>query len=137
MRLWHIDLIPYLPDLQLVAQWRELNSIYKKEDKHLLINYNYNYSKEYLLQYSAVVCDEMVSRGIKINSYDKYFKYFDGVFTDNVNNPLRYKEHDDRYLRQCFYNLQEKYDRGQKGFTKEVYAKLANFAKSKLEDIVI
>ena len=35
MRLWHIDLIPYLPKSQLLAQWRELNSIFKKQDKHI------------------------------------------------------------------------------------------------------
>ena len=29
MRLWRIDLIPYLPRTQLLAQWRELNSIFK------------------------------------------------------------------------------------------------------------
>ena len=48
MRLWHIDLIPYLPDLQLIAQWRELNSIFKKQDKHILINYIYNYDKVFM-----------------------------------------------------------------------------------------
>lgn len=136
MRLWHIDLIHYLPDSQLLAQWRELNSIYKKEDKHLLINYNYNYSREYLLQYSLEVWKEMVIRDFQIKSYDNYVRYFDGVAT-NLDKPLKYKEHNDRYLRQCFYNLQEKYDRGQKGFTKEIYVVLANFVKSKLGDVVI
>ena len=133
MRLWHIDLLPYLPKPQLIAQWQELNSIYQKENKHLLINYNYDYSKEYLLQYSIAVCGEMVNRNIKINSYDKYFKYFEGVYTDNVNQPLKYNEHNDRYLRQCFYNLQEKYDRGQKGFTRRIYLKLWKFVNDKLK----
>ena len=45
MRLWHYKLIKegLLPDSQLLAQWRELNSIYVKEDKHILINYIYRY----------------------------------------------------------------------------------------------
>ena len=39
MRLWHKDLIPYLPKKQLQGQWRELNSIYKLQNKHILINF--------------------------------------------------------------------------------------------------
>jgi len=31
MRLWHYELIPYLQKIQLLAQWRELNSIFAKE----------------------------------------------------------------------------------------------------------
>ena len=33
MRLWHTELIPFIPKSQLLAQWRELNSIFVKEDK--------------------------------------------------------------------------------------------------------
>lgn len=35
MRLWHYDLLAFLPRSQLLAQWRELNSIYAKQDQHL------------------------------------------------------------------------------------------------------
>lgn len=52
MRLWHIDLIPYLPKSQLIAQWRELNSIYAKQDRRILINYIYEYNRHYLKAYS-------------------------------------------------------------------------------------
>ena len=45
MRLWHYDLIEYLPKQQLLGQWRELNSIYVKQDKHILINFIYEYEK--------------------------------------------------------------------------------------------
>ena len=45
MRLWHYKLLPYLPKSQLIAQWRELNSIYKKQDRHILINYIYDYDE--------------------------------------------------------------------------------------------
>ena len=41
-------------------------------------------------------------------------------------NPF-YKHHGYRYLKQCFYNLQEKYDRGQKDFGYEVYNKMRTF----------
>ena len=46
MRLWHYKLIPFLPDNQLKAQWRELNAIFLNEPKHILINYVYEYRKQ-------------------------------------------------------------------------------------------
>lgn len=33
------------------------------------------------------------------------------VFFTKGNVNMRYPEHNDRYLTQCYYNLQEKYDR--------------------------
>ena len=76
MRLWHIDLIPYLPNTQLIAQWRELNCIYKEQNKHILINYIYDYSKDYLYNYSKKVMWEMGQRGIEIKSYQNFKYYF-------------------------------------------------------------
>lgn len=46
---------------------------------------------------------------------------------------LQFKEHDRRYLLQCFYNLQEKYDRGQKDFTSENYKKIGGFYKKGID----
>ena len=132
MRLWHIDLIPYLPDSQLLAQWRELNSIFKKQDKHILINYIYNYRKEYLWRYTAKLVNEMTDRGIKIkhwDNYDEYFKELYVVFTD-----LRFKEHNHEYLTICYWNLREKYLRGQKDFTADVWEKLDEFYKKEIEN---
>lgn len=125
MRLWHIDLISYLPNSQLVAQWRELNSIFKDQPNHILVNYVYKYDKEYLLHYSLKVKNEMLNRGFKIKSWKNYDNYFSD--TINKEKPLRYPEHNFRYLCQCFYNLQEKYDRGQKDFSTEQYERLFNF----------
>lgn len=117
MRLWHIDLILYLPNSQLIAQWRELNSIFKKQDKHILINYIYDYDKSYLLDYTTCVLNEMHNRSIAIRSFENYNNYFTGVKqSDKV---LRYPEHDNDYLHICFHNLKEKYLRGQKDFTKK------------------
>ena len=65
MRLWHIDLIPYLPKQQLLSQWRELNSIYANENKHILINFIYKYKPIHLLAYSQEVLREMKKRGYK------------------------------------------------------------------------
>ena len=78
MRLGHKDLIPYLPKSQLwlLGQWRELNSIYTKEDKHILINFIYRYKPIDLLAYSQMVLREMNRRGYKFNleKYNNYFK---------------------------------------------------------------
>lgn len=131
MRLWHIDLIPYLPKSQLLAQWRELNSIFKKQDKHILINYIYKYPVEWLWRYTVNLIDEMVeNRNIKIKiwkNYDKYFKDIDWCYTN-----LRFEEHNHEYLTICYWNLREKYLRGQKDFTKELWEKLDEFYKKEM-----
>ena len=134
MRLWHIDLITYLPNSQLIAQWRELNSIYKKQDKHILINYIYNYDKKYLFDYSLQVIAEMTYRKIKIRNktnFENYFKDLDNIY----NRPLieKYKEHNNEYLTICYYNLKEKYLRHQKDFTKQIFEKLTKFYLTKIK----
>lgn len=131
MRLWHIDLIPYLPKSQLLAQWRELNSIFAKQDKHILINYIYDYDGGHLGHYTARVINEMLVRGYNIRSYDNYNNYF------KYSKPLaeaRYKEHNNEYLTICYYNLKEKYLRGQKDFTKEVWDRLDAFYQKKIKE---
>ena len=129
MRLWHYRLIPFLPNSQLLAQWRELNSIFKKQDKHILINYVYEYPKEDLWSYTDLVIEEMKKRGFAIKSIDNAMNYFKGVKGyERIEKPFM-RHHNSRYLRQCFYNLQEKYDRGQKDFDEEGYSRLSEFAK--------
>lgn len=130
MRLWHIDLIPYLPKSQLLAQWRELNSIFKKQDKHILINYIYNYAtKRTLLNYAEAVAREMLNRNYKIKSFGKFNTYFYGTSSFGTE---RFAEHDKEYLTICYWNLREKYLRGQKDFTKEVWDKLDEFYRSQI-----
>lgn len=134
MRLWHIDLIPYLPKSQLLAQWRELNSIFKKQDNHILINYIYNYSKYELRAYSVEVISEMRYRGYNVNNHN-YLKYFESLGVDFHNDYTpRFKEHDNEYLTICYYNLKEKYIRGQKDFTIEIWEKLNKFYKKWLKE---
>lgn len=124
MRLWHIDLIPYLPRTQLLAQWRELNSIFKKQDKHILINYIYDYPTfSELWAYSNAVISEMLHRNFNVNMHN-YVEFFHNKDTTGG---LRYKEHDGTYLVICYYNLKEKYLRGQKDFTQEIYKNLVEF----------
>ena len=131
MRLWHIDLIPYLPKSQLLAQWRELNSIFKKQDNHILINYIYNYDKKYLKFYADMVIFEMWKRDYNIKSMNNYDEYFKQVKTHHI--MYEFKEHDDEYLTICYYNLKEKYLRGQNDFTDDVWNKLDEFYKRRIK----
>lgn len=129
MRLWHHKLIPYLPNSQLLAQWRELNSIFKKQDKHILINYVYEYPKIHLCKYADMVINEMTKRQITITSFENYDNYFEAsINTNDISDPFP-NHHNNRYLLQCFYNLQEKYDRGQKDFTEEQMHKMQDLVK--------
>ncbi|MEK4229859.1 pyrimidine dimer DNA glycosylase/endonuclease V [Solibacillus sp. FSL H8-0538] len=130
MRLWHIEVIPMLPRGQLLAQWRELNSVFAKEDQHILINYIYEYPKEDLLLYTEAVVGEMQRRGYKIRVYDKMNAYFHGV-----KKPEPYKlfahHHNFVYLEICYFNLKEKFIRGQKDYEKGLFEQLEAFYEQK------
>lgn len=113
MRLWHYRLIPVLPNKMLVSQWRECIAIKRQWEKgtlkHRLVSYVMDYDKSRFYRYAEAVRDEMYDRDIKFQN--KYlmeimdFAYSDGNFE-------LYPEHNNRYLKQCYYNLQEKADRG-------------------------
>ena len=135
MRLWHYKLLPYLPKSQLLAQWRELNSIFKKQDKHILINYVYEYEKIDLHEYSLMVMAEMRYRHVnfKLDNFFAYFKNGMCCKGRGLYSPPFQRHHNTQYLIQCFYNLQEKYDRGQKDFTREQYENLEDFIKGELK----
>lgn len=126
MRLWHKALIEVLPRQQLLGQWRELNSIYKKQDKHILINFIYDYDITDIIWYSTLVYDEMIKRGYKCDTKNFKKRYsmtmetakcvpipYDTIFKNKMN---------ERYLKQCLYNLQEKYDCG--GISQEEWQKI-------------
>lgn len=118
MRLWHYKLIQVLPKKQLVSQWRECIAIKGMWEKgklanQPLVNYMMNYDKRYFGVYVATIITEMTIRHIKHQK--KYYQEFNEFCGDNIYNfdkTLYYIEHNDRYLKQCYYNLQEKHDRG-------------------------
>lgn len=130
MRLWHYELIPYLPKSQLLAQWRELNSIFAKEDQHILINYIYEYPKHDLYVYTELVLQEMKLRGVNIRTHDKMARYFDGIEMLETITPFA-KHHNEAYLTICYYNLYEKFIRGQKDFSPEQFAALDAYYNEK------
>lgn len=127
MRLWYYKILPFLPTSQLSAQWRELNSIFKKQDNHILINYIYAYDKQTLYNYTQLVLQEMNKRNYNIKAWTNYNNYFsdaDYTITDSM-----FNEHDFEYLTICYYNLYEKFLRGQKDFSQDRFNQLDKFYK--------
>ena len=127
MRLWHKDLIDSLPRKQLLGQWRECCAIIKniKEKgtpNHLLVNKIMDYDLKHFYTYGLYVFIETEHRDYKCNlrKFDQYFKggkivkTFDELFDG---------WHNERYLDQCFYNLQEKFDCG--GMSEEEWEKVS------------
>jgi Pyrimidine dimer DNA glycosylase. len=126
MRLWHIDLLNVLPRRQLIGQNRECcliehEIIEKGKVNHLLVDF-VNEDKVGLLCYHARLVTEIALRGYSVGDstkgwIDKYSKYVNQT-------ECRYKclssKFTERYLKQCLYNLQEKYDCG--GITLEEWS---------------
>ena len=121
MRLWHYSLIPHLPRTQLLAQWRELNSIFVNQPNHILINYVYE-DKVAFYNYSIRVINEINRRHYRISS-QKSWENFCQYFIDHIDymDKHMFKEHDNEYLEICYWNLREKYIRGQKDFSEELW----------------
>lgn len=140
MRLWHYQLLPYLPKSQLLSQKRECDLIWKdikegKQTNHILINYIWNY-KNYTIKlgiYYMYLKNEFIKRGYKFKN-NSIFNDYDLEEEDNYsfqkcvyNGHMPFKEHNIYYLLQCYFNLEEKFHRGQKDFSKKEFDKLFNF----------
>lgn len=124
MRLWHKDLIRVLPKQQLISQWRECIAIAKSiqqygSTRHGLVEKVMNYPISHLYYYTDLVVLELIERGYKVSPFA--LRKFEDImgkiayrhYDDLVNeNELFEGWHDARYLAQCYYNLQEKYDCG-------------------------
>lgn len=124
MRLWHKDLIDVLPKKQLVAQWRECCAIVGNIKKygnpnHILVNPIMNYNKSHFYLYCCIVCHEMYVRGYDVSEKSRenilnYVSDEEKQISDRIERDGTLFEwwHNERYLNQCYYNLEEKYDRG-------------------------
>ena len=127
MRLWHYRLIPVLPDLQLLSQWRELIAIASRINKlgfpnHILVNRIMEFSPKEFLSYADMIITEMKNRKYEVNEnlvntmttlINSNASKFSKAFVDDESIKKPFKDwHNYRYLTQCFYNLQEKYDCG-------------------------
>lgn len=120
MRLWHKYLIPVLPDKQLLSQWRECVAIAsmlksKGTPNHMLVNKVLNFNKSHFYNYCCMVVDEMYKRNFKVkeSSRQKILDWVDDeerqIGASIEKSDLFYGWHNDDYLIQCFFNLQEKY----------------------------
>ena len=125
MRLWHKDLIPFLPRQQLLGQWRECcliakNIAEKGTPNHVLVNPIMDYPLDHFITYQYLVWKEMRNRGYEPD--DQKFYQWIPKKRRRVRSLIDVSElfpgwHTRRYLTQCLANLEEKYDRG--GITEE------------------
>ena len=133
MRLWHYKLLPVLPDKMIVSEWRECIAIKRQWEKgtlkHRLVSYVMNYDKKVFREYTRLVIKEMNNRNIKYQE-----KYFNEIidFCGLSLTTEKYEEHNDRYLKQCYYNLQEKYDRGI--ITEDEWNKIVDYCMLYIDD---
>lgn len=126
MRLWHKDLIPVLPEMQLRGQWRECvliaKALHENNLNHVLVNRVKDYPTEHFFQYCGMVWREMLKREYKADSkrlipyiknaeqFNAFWKMpieYDNLFDCYCNGKF-IRWHHKRYLRQCLYNLEEK-----------------------------
>lgn len=134
MRLWHKDLIAALPREQLVAQWRELSAIAgnlntKGTPNHILVNKILDYPREHFISYALYVRQEMTRRGYRTmeSVWNKIYCTRESDYGEIEIIPLKDlfpNWHNDRYLEQCYFNLEEKYDCG--GVDEEWFKKVQN-----------
>ena len=123
MRLWHKDLISVLPNRQLLGQWRECCAIAMSIKRigypnHILVNKIMDYKLTHFYKYCATLTEELHDRGFKIS--DVAIEKIQSITDQDIRMGMEFITddelfagwHDQRYLKQCYYNLQEKYDCG-------------------------
>lgn len=116
MRLWHENLIKYLPRQQLLGQHRECAALRGNGwgKTHATVNYVFEHSPYKLFQYHQQVIKEMKNRG-----YQPDEKWLDAnyrgqscfPYTQLLASPLTYPiypEHNEHYLLECLDNLKKK-----------------------------
>ena len=123
MRLWDIRLLPVLSRQQLISQYRECCCIAKNisingTPNHVLVNRMMDYSKSNFLHYTENVMDEIKIRGYRIsdNSLNKFYSNMNNIpieiFGQYVSSAINIYDkwmNNDVYLRECLFNLEEKY----------------------------
>jgi len=142
MRLWHKGLIPALPRQQLFEQWRDCCLIAKKIAEkgtpgHILVNRIMDYPLSHFRNYVNLVANEMERRGYKCR-YGDCIKYIAGIKSLQLT-AYDYEIfpgwHNDRYMEQCFYNLQEQYDCG--GISEEEWSIIGELLHDRFVDLYI
>lgn len=119
MRLWHKDMISYLPDAQLKGQWRELALIARNIHEtgspgHRLVDPVVDYPLSHLVVYSYAIAQEMRERGWNPD-INRILKWFPKEIIETASQ-LSLRDvflgwHNDNYYTICYYNLLEKQQR--------------------------
>lgn len=120
MRIWHYKLVPLLPRQQLLGQWRECVSIAKAihengTPNHILVNRVTDYPINDFYRFCCLVVSTMTKREYRVSAIAckkiKSFLKTSGSHLNGKQNtkPLFKNWHDEIYLRQCLYNLEEKF----------------------------
>lgn len=129
MRLWSVDILKFLPDLQFKGQLREMMLIlhqWRDEGKtnHLLINKVMEYPKNDFVRYFIEYEVEYHKRYGKWLT--KQWKEFEAFTDDGKNNGIFEGWHNKEYLRVCMANLYEKHYMGigKSRITDEEWARL-------------
>ena len=115
MRLWHYELLPYLPDAQFKGQLRELVAIMhdwrdKGKTNHLLINKVMEYVRDELVRYYIyyeTIYHQRYGKWID----QKYWEEFKTFQKEEHDKKKYYSNdwHNKEYLRVCMANLYEKH----------------------------
>lgn len=124
MRLWHQDLIPYLPRQQLLGQHRECCALRGAGwgRKHSIVNYVFNYDPSYLVAYHWLIMDEMEKRGYhpdplwrdsnwRGNKLGEQLGWAGDMITYQIYKDISshiFIEHNNDYLKECLNNLANK-----------------------------
>lgn len=135
MRLWSWQLIECLDDFHIVSQYRELLAIKRAIDKngtpnHRLVNKVLDYSILDFKVYTYLVKHELERRNIRFikSNITEILEWESEQFNKSRPNKKLYEGwHDFRYLTQCYYNLQEKYDCGI--VSEKAWEKISNYYK--------
>lgn len=133
MRIWHYQLLPYLPKMQFKGQWRELLIIMRDwRDKgttnHLLINHVMDYPKSYLTGYALLYDKEYNKRynkKLKEKNINEFIQFTNGEY---YLPPYLFSDwHNKKYLRICMANLYEKHlGKGKSKISDEEWQTLVN-----------
>ena len=125
MRLWHEELIPYLPRQQLLGQHRECCALRGKGwgRKHATVDYVFTHNPALLVAYHYKVMEEMKRRGYHPDSiwlccdyrgkelgYAQPMEFCDNIMLNlcmNLDETI-YPEHNEEYLEECLNNLKSK-----------------------------
>lgn len=139
MRLWHKELIPVLPIHQLLSQWRECccivrNIVVYGTPNHVLVNKLLEYPSDHFEGYCRMVRMELEKRGCNLTktAMDDFNRNLSAAkamkaFAETTDAETLFGNwHTNRYLWQCYFNLQEKYDCGR--VPKEEWILVEDFA---------